>query len=65
MRRKKAVNNYQESAGTNVDCTTCLERKTCDRAQENSYCGRWHSREADPQGPDPNELWKKGEEVEF
>ena len=65
MRRKKTVNNYTEGTASNVDCTTCLERKTCDRAQENSFCGKWHSREVKKDGKDPNLAWVQGDEVEF
>ena len=47
------------------DCTTCIHRKGCERYAENSFCGRWQSKEPEKREPDPNDLWKRGEEVEF
>ena len=63
--KKKAGRNYQEEKEQGPDCCTCLERKTCERYAENSYCTRWHSKEPEPQGSDPNKLWEQGEEVAF
>ena len=47
MRRKKAIQNYTEGSASNVDCTTCVEKRTCEHAQEGSFCGKWHSRTAE------------------
>ena len=67
MRKKKAVENYRkkEDEAQRPDCTICAGRKTCALARENSFCTRFRSSEPEPVGPDPNELWKRGEEVEF
>lgn len=65
MRKRRTVENYGESGAKNVDCCTCLERKTCDNAQEGKFCGRWHSKESQREGEDPNRKWERGEEVEF
>ena len=46
------------------DCCTCAERRECPRAAEGSFCTRWHSREADPRGEDPNRQWETGEDTE-
>lgn len=48
-----------------LDCTTCAERQTCERAEEGSFCSRWHRREPAPEGQDPNEVWRQGGEVDF
>ena len=63
--KRKAGRNYQEEKRQDPDCCTCLERKTCERYAENNFCTRWRNQEPDPQGEDPNELWKRGEEVDF
>lgn len=48
-----------------LDCTTCWQRKTCERAEEGTFCSRWARTEPEPQGTDPNALWRTGEDVEF
>ena len=65
MRRKKAIHNYTEGSASNVDCTTCAEKRTCEHAQEGSFCGKWHSRTVEKEGKDPNLAWVQGEDVEF
>ena len=47
------------------DCTTCILRDGCERYAENSFCTKWLSRNPEIRTPDPNDLWKRGEEVEF
>lgn len=56
---------FMGTAEHNVDCGTCIRRKTCERAEDGTFCGQWQSREPQPKGEDPNELWEKGEDVEF
>lgn len=65
MRKRKPVNNYTEGHASNVDCTTCAERRNCDSAQENSFCGKWHSKTVEREGKDPNLAWVRGEKVDF
>lgn len=48
-----------------VGCETCWKRKECARYAEGSFCGEWASKEPEVKGEDPNELWRRGEEVEF
>lgn len=48
-----------------LDCTTCCRRKTCERAEEGTFCSSWARREAEAKGSDPNELWRTGADVEF
>jgi hypothetical protein len=57
------VDNYHEAP--QPACETCIHRKVCEHRAENSFCTRWQSKEPQPVPPDPNELWKQGEEVEF
>ena len=66
--RSRNVRNYREeeqARAAGPDCTTCILRAECARAAENSYCTQYRSRAAEERLPDPNELWKRGEEVEF
>ncbi len=63
MRRKHRTENYSEQK--DPDCSTCADRKDCARAQEGSFCTRWRREKAQMEGPDPNELWKQGEDVSF
>lgn len=65
MRKKKAVENYLGKTEQAPDCSTCIKRKECERYRENSFCTQWAAKEPEPAGPDPNELWKRGEEVAF
>jgi hypothetical protein len=64
MRRKRTVDRVEAAAA--VGCETCLERGSCERAQEGTFCGKWHSREVvrKPE-EDPNRKWEAGEEVDF
>lgn len=48
-----------------VGCETCWKRKECARYAEGSFCGEWASKEPEVKGEDPNELWQRGEEVDF
>lgn len=47
-----------------ADCATCALRKTCERAQEGSYCTRWTSRNGPREGKDPNQDWIRGEDFD-
>ena len=62
---RKTVRNLRAQEAQKPDCCTCIHRRECERYRENSYCTKWQSREPNPEGPDPNELWKRGEEVGF
>ncbi len=57
--------NYREEEEQGPDCSVCAERETCPRYRENSFCTQFHRNKPEPEGTDPNELWKRGEEVEF
>lgn len=67
MKKKAEKGVYSNQRNVpDLDCTVCIHRKEgCANAQEGKFCGRFHSQAFDPQGRDPNELWEKGEEVEF
>ena len=47
------------------DCGRCIYREDCSRAEDGNFCPQFASNEPRPEGPDPNELWVKGEDVEF
>ena len=48
------------------DCTTCIHRKEgCERAEENSFCTRYASRNPEIRNPDPNEQWLRGEDADL
>ena len=57
--------NYREEEEQGPDCCVCAERKTCPRYRENSFCTQFRRNKPEPEGTDPNELWKRGEEVEI
>ena len=65
MARKKKATRGISDKGTGPDCTTCDERQTCPRYAENSFCGKWHREPPEKQGEDPNDLWRRGEPVDF
>lgn len=65
MRGKHRAENLHQMKEQGPDCCTCIHRKGCERYAENSFCGRWQSREPEDRVPDPNKLWETGEEVEF
>ena len=47
------------------DCDRCWLKDVCDDAQPGSFCTMWVSRDPAAKGPDPNEQWRKGEDVYF
>lgn len=47
------------------DCDRCWLKDVCEDAQPGSFCTMWVSREQAAKGPDPNEQWRKGEDVYF
>ena len=63
MRRSKR--NIQEEKEQGPDCSICIHRTGCEQYEEDSLCGRFQRRKPEPAGPDPNDLWERGEEVEF
>lgn len=63
--KRRPVRNLAREGEQRPDCCTCIHRKQCERYAEGTFCTRWASREPDPQGPDPNEQWERGEEVDF
>lgn len=63
MRRKNPSENLTEKKSP--DCSTCIRRAGCDRAQEGSFCTRWQGKEPEERKPDPNEQWMRGEDVDF
>lgn len=65
MRKKHKVDNLRQETEQGPDCSTCVQRRTCERYAENSFCGQWRSREPEVREPDPNRLWETGEEVDF
>lgn len=65
MRKRNRVENRQEIEAQAPDCCCCVNRATCPRYAENSFCGQFRSREPEERKPDPNRLWETGEEVEF
>ena len=60
-RRHKAT----KVAPQNPDCTTCIHREGCPNYAENKFCGKYASKNPEIRLPDPNDLWRRGEEVEF
>ena len=63
--KARAGRNLEEQRAQRPDCCTCAERATCERYQEGSFCTRWHSRDPEKQGIDPNVAWMRGDEADF
>ena len=67
MRKKSKAKYSNQKMVPDLDCSVCIHRDECDSASEGKFCGKFRSKAFDPaeRGIDPNELWEKGEEVEF
>ena len=66
MRKTTGNGTYSnQKKQPDLDCCVCIHRKECDRAQEGSFCTRFSSRDFDPRGEDPNDLWKRGEDADL
>ena len=48
---------------TGPDCANCWKRHICPNAQEGKFCSRWQSTKPEAREPDPNDLWRQGEDV--
>lgn len=48
-----------------ADCESCVKREECPLAAFGMFCTRYQSRVPEPEGEDPNELWRRGEDVDF
>ena len=45
------------------DCMNCWKHETCQRAEAGRFCPAWQDHEPKPKGPDPNDLWRRGEDA--
>ena len=46
-------------------CNNCGKRDTCPRAKEGHFCLGWEPQDKKPRpGQDPNEQWRRGEDVD-
>ena len=43
-------------------CETCTRYRTCDRAEEGTFCTQWQGREARERGESPADAWSRGED---
>ena len=60
-RRPKVGNRPGEPAAPG--CETCALRKTCEQAEEGTFCTRWRSRAPEVKTErDPNEAWVMGDD---
>lgn len=62
---RKGIRGQRDEKGLGPDCSTCVRRKGCERAAQDSFCTKWQGREPEKREPDPNALWEQGGEVEF
>lgn len=62
MKYAKADATENRAEKPEPDCDTCVRRNGCARAQSGSFCTQWRSREAEPEGKDPNAAWLRGDE---
>ena len=46
------------------DCESCIHVKACVFAAFGKFCPMWQSREPQPEGEDPNEAWRRGDDIE-
>lgn len=61
-----AGDNFAEGKITLApDCALCWLRDSCPDAQPGAFCTMWTSREPAPKEPDPNDQWRRGEDVFF
>jgi len=44
------------------DCSTCIHREECEKAQAGTFCLRWASQAPRDRGPNPGEAWARGED---
>lgn len=68
MRKTKAndrIDAKEAREGTDVDCSTCIERQACPRAAQNSFCTRWRSSDPAREGTDPNDAWRRGDPADL
>lgn len=61
--RRRGPDNLEERQAP--DCCVCIHRKECERFREGSWCTRFQGAEPEKEGEDPNDLWKRGEEVDL
>ena len=65
MRKRRAVENRTEKdEKARPDCSVCIHRDGCALYAENSFCTRFQSSEPE-RYENPNDLWERGEEVDF
>lgn len=62
---RRAGRNGNDVDRADLDCVTCIHRADCERAAEGSFCTQWQSHEVVKTGVDPNEAWKRGDDVDF
>ena len=66
MKEKPVKGTYSNQHDRpDLDCCVCIRRKSCANFAEGSFCSRFSSREFDPQGEDPNDLWRRGEPADL
>ena len=46
------------------DCAHCFLRTTCPDAKPGEFCTMWVSRAPKKREPDPNDQWRRGEDME-
>lgn len=47
------------------DCETCWKKDDCVLAVFGKFCPQWQSAEPEPKKPDPNDMWRRGEETDI
>ena len=43
-------------------CETCWKAEECPRAKPGAFCQLWQTCKPEPQGEDPNDAWRRGDE---
>lgn len=62
--------NDERTKTSGPSCLTCVHADACghqpvEAVRDRVFCAQWQSREPEPKGEDPNDLWNRGEESEF
>lgn len=48
--------------GISPDCGTCWKKDSCPAADPGTFCPEWQAFQPEPEGEDPNDRWRRGDE---
>lgn len=62
---RKSRRQGMEEKALGPDCATCIHLEECDAAEDGHFCPSWQSRAPEPKGENPNDAWRRGDDVDF